>query len=165
MRLIGDTCGVINAFKAGALDVVLILEDHTFVIGPAVVTESVQLREVVQRHLDAGRLVTADDGSIGATTVASISGSYNLGVGESECIAICQADPGLHFWSDDRRARAVASALLGPDRVIGTADLLRACVAQGLMPPLDAYTAYELARSRGAFMPALDRTDFQIPNG
>jgi hypothetical protein len=161
LKLIGDTCGVINAFKAGALDVVLLLDDHTFMLGPAVISESLQLGDVVQGHLDAGRLVTADDGSVAATTVASISGSYNLGIGESECIAICQVDPDLTFWSDDRRARMVASTLLGADRVVGTADLLCACVAQGLMNPLDAYTAYELARSRGAFLPPLGRQVFQ----
>jgi predicted nucleic acid-binding protein len=162
LRLIGDTCGVINAFKAGALDVVLLLESHTFVLGPAVMTESVHLQEVVKGHINAGRLTTPDDNSIAATTVASISGNYNLGIGESECIAICQSDPSLAFWSDDRRARVVAAALLGASRVIGTADLLRECVAQGLMSPLDAYTAYELARSRGAFLPPLDRAAFHL---
>jgi predicted nucleic acid-binding protein len=162
VKLIGDTCGVINTFKAGALDVVLLLEDHTFFVGPAVMEESVQLKEVVQAHVNAGRLTTPDDSLIAATAVASISGSYNLGIGESECIAICQADPELGFWSDDRRARTVAATLLGAGRVVGTADLLRECVAQGLMTPLDAYTAYELARSRGAFLPSLDRAAFQV---
>ena len=161
MKLIGDTCGVINAFKAGALDVLLLLEGHKFVLGPAVMAECVQLREVVQGHVNAGRLSTPDDGMIAATTVASISGNYNLGIGESECIAICQVDAELAFWSDDRRARSVATALLGANRVVGLADLLRASTAQGLISPLDAYTAYELARSRGAFLPPLDRSAFQ----
>ena len=74
----------------------------------------------------------------------------------------CQADPELGFWSDERRARAVAATLLGFGRVVGTADLLRKCIAQGLMTPLDAYTAYELSRSRGAFLPPLDRAAFQV---
>lgn len=162
MKLIGDTCGVINAFKAGALEVFLMLEGHTFVLGPAVMAESLQLREEVTANLSAGRMTMPDESLITASAVASISGSYNLGVGESECIAICEANRELVFWSDDRRARSVANALLGPQRVIGTADLLRTCVAQALLSPLDAYTAYELARSRGAFLPPLERSAFHL---
>lgn len=165
MRVIGDTCGVINTFKAGALDVVFLLENYEFILGPAVISESVQLREVLVRHLEEGRVSTADENLISATAVASISGTYNLGVGESECIAMCRAEDGLGLWSDDRRARSVAAGLLGPHRVIGTFDLLRACVVQNLLSPLDAYTAYELARSRGAFLPLLERSLFNDPGG
>jgi predicted nucleic acid-binding protein len=162
VRIVGDTCGVINAFKAGALDVVLLLENYEFILGPAVMAESLQLREVLEKHLSEGRTTLPDENLISATTVASISGNYNLGIGESECIAVCQADPSLNFWSDDRRARLVGGELLGEARIIGTADLFRACVEQALLSPLDAYTAYELARSRGAFLPALGRNDFDV---
>lgn len=148
MKLICDTCAVINSFKAGALDVILSLEGSSFQLVPAVAGESIQLREEVQRHIDSGRIVLADEGLISATVVASVSGGYNLGIGESECIVICQSDNELTLWTDDHRARSVASTLLGADRVVGTCDLLRACVARRLLPPLDAYTAYELARSR-----------------
>lgn len=161
MKLICDTCAVINAFKAGALDVVLTLEGYTFVLSPAVSTESVQLREEIQKHVNSGNLVLPDETLVPAVTVESISGAYNLGIGESECIAICQADRESIFWSDDRRAKAVAVSLLGVERVVGTADLLRSCISVGLTP-LDAYTAYELARSRGAFLPPLNRDFFQI---
>ena len=150
---------MINTFKAGALDVVLSLNGYTFVLGPAVFAESVQLRDEIQAHVDAGRFVLPDEASISAFSVASISGAYNLGVGESECIAISKADNEANLWSDDRRARSVATSLLGIARVVGTADLLRSCVAEGLTP-LDAYTAYELARSRGAFLPPLPRDFF-----
>jgi predicted nucleic acid-binding protein len=152
---------VINAFKAGALDVVLSLDGYVFILGAAVTTEAIQLREEVQKHLDAGRFACADESSISATTVASVSGSYNLGIGESECIVICQADPESVLWSDDGRARAVASMLLGANRVVGTGDLLRTCADRSVLTPLDAYTAHELARSRGAFLPHLAREFFQ----
>ena len=151
---------MINAFKAGALDVVLSLENCEFALSTAVVTESIELREEVQKHLDAGRLIRSDETSISAMTVASISGSYNLGIGESECLALCQLDGKLFLWSDDRRARNVTCELLGANRVVGTRDLLLICVQQALLSPLDAYGAYELARSRGAFLPLLMREFF-----
>lgn len=139
---------------------VLSLNEHTFVLGPAVLSESVQLRVEIEEHIAAGRLTLPNENLISAFSVASISGAYNLGVGESECIALCQADDEANLWSDDRRARSVGRVLLGVTRIVGTADLLRECAVQGLLTTLDAYTAYELARSRGAFLPPLARQFF-----
>jgi len=141
---------------------VLTLRGYRFLLGPAVTGESIQLREEISRLLEAGLFLTSDEAKVSAVAVASISRAYNLGIGESECITICQADAKLTLWSDDRRARTVASNLLGTNRVVGTADLLRACVEQNLFSPLEAYSAYELARSRGAFLPPLTQISFQI---
>jgi predicted nucleic acid-binding protein len=160
LRLICDTCGVINAHKAAALDVVVLLEPYEFLISPAVDDESIQLRREVEKHIKSGKIQYADETSISAVSVANISATYNLGIRESECISLCLENAELVFWSDDRRARNVASELLGAHRVIGTADLLAEGVRQGLLSQLDAYAAYELARSRGAFLPALDREFF-----
>lgn len=161
MRLICDTCAVINAYKATALDIVVLLEGYEFVVSPAVNDESIQLREEVKKHVESGNLQCADESSISAVAVANVSATYNLGIGESECISLCLDCPELVFWSDDQRARNVASKLLGAHRVVGTADLLAQAVRQHLMSQLDGYAAYELARSRGAFLPPVDRDFFK----
>jgi predicted nucleic acid-binding protein len=81
-------------------------------------------------------------------------------LGESECILFCVGRAGFNVCSDDRKARLVGVAALTPERVVGTSDLLKECVNQGVLTPQDSFAAYEQMRARGAFLPILGREEF-----
>ena len=159
MRVVPDACSLINLHKGGVLDVVLGLEGVSLRLPEGVLKECVELGEELQDHIGSGRIGEIPDTDLSVERVAQFANENNLGVGESECIARCQDDPSLVFCTDDRRARHVARQHVGDARVIGTEDLLLECVRQG-MSPLDAYTAHETMRARGAFLPERPREFF-----
>ena len=146
--------------KGGVLDLVLTLQDVTFSVTDGILEECQELRQTLLERIDDGRVQKISDEDISAERVADIANGNNLGLGESECVACCEKDPTLTLCTDDRRARNVASGLLGAERVIGTEDLLLECVRQSSLAPLDAYTSHELMRRRGAFLPERAREFF-----
>lgn len=138
----------------------LALQDWAFFIGPIVRGEVVQLKEVVDGCVTNNTLNALPDDGLLFDDVADFADQRNLGFGESECILFCVGRNGLNLCSDDRKARSVAAAVIVAERILGTADLVKERVRQGILTPQDAFAAYEVMRSRGAFLPALERQDF-----
>ena len=66
---------------------------------------------------------------------SSLSQRHNRG--EAEAIFLARGRRGV-FVSEDRDARVLAAAELGPGRVAGTTDLLARAVRMGLLRPLGA---------------------------
>jgi predicted nucleic acid-binding protein len=153
---------LIHLYLGGVLDVILALDDYAFFIGSLARGEVVQLRDVLDQHIDAGRIVALPEDELSFDEVADFAEQTNLGVGESECIVFCGRRPDLNLCSNDKKARAVATDNLTRERVLGIADLLKVAIQQGLLTPQDAFAAYELMRARGAFLPQLPREDFII---
>jgi predicted nucleic acid-binding protein len=142
------------------LDVVLGLREHAFFIGPIVRSEVVQLKAIVDRCIADGQISALPDDELTFDQVADFSNENNIGLGESECILFCVGRAGFNVCSDDRKARLVGVAALTPERVVGTSDLLKECVNQGVLTPQDSFAAYEQMRARGAFLPILGREEF-----
>ncbi len=144
------------------LDVVLGLHDRAFFIGPIVRGEVLQLKPIVDRCIADLKISALPDDELTFDDVADFSNQHNLGVGESECILFCLRRAELNVCSDDRRARLVGAGVLSQERVVGTSDLLKECVMQGMLTAQDSFAAYEQMRSRGAFLPVLRREEFII---
>ena len=77
---------------------------------------------------------------------------YGLGAGEVECILLA-ARHKMIVCTDDKKARRVAETVLGVDSAVGVLALLQKCIDSNLLTIQEAWSAYELMRSRGAFLP------------
>src|ERR1700756_5012732 len=129
------------------LDVVLGLEECVFFLGPLVRSEVVQLKAFLDERITDGRITMSPDDDLTLDEVADFADQNNLGAGESECILLGLRRRDLSVCSDDGRARRIGEATLTPQRVLGTVDLLKLCVQQGLLTAQDAFTGYELMRA------------------
>jgi predicted nucleic acid-binding protein len=157
-----DTCSFIHLAQGGVLDIVLELRDQEFFVGPIVRGEVQQLKTIVDRCITNLQISVLPDDELIFDDVADFSNQHNLGVGESECILFCLRRKELNVCSDDRRARLIGANVLSSERVVGTSDLLKECVRQGMLTAQDSFAAYEQMRARGAFLPPLGREEFII---
>jgi hypothetical protein len=67
-----------------------------------------------------------DPSQISAELFLELIETYGLGVGETECLTLC-LNHSYVLCCDDNRARRVAEALIGPERLNGSLRLLRWC--------------------------------------
>jgi predicted nucleic acid-binding protein len=158
--IIIDASSVINLDNAGALELLAGLQARVFWISPLVVGECdpTCAAEIV-RLRDMGRLHFVDPQNVSAELYLTLLEIYDLGEGETECLALCHGHQFL-FCCDDQRARTIAGQLFGGDRVIGSLRLLRWAVIEGLASTELAFDLYEKMKSAGGFLPAVDKKWF-----
>lgn len=154
-----DTCCLINLHNAGVLATIAASGVRRLMYQGLVEDELRDLRGDLAALTDAGIIQAIPGSQIFASEVAQILRRYDLGLGESECIAI-GLRRGISVASDDNKARSAAKAELGADRVIGSIGLLKEAVIGGVLSTAEAYAAYVEMRAMGAFLPALTLTDF-----
>lgn len=155
MNYVFDASALINLVNAGVLAEVLRLPGNFYFVGGLVEEESDSIRSQIAQAIEIGTLARLDDTAISAATYLGLLETYELGEGETECIAAALDRNDLIVVSDDRRARYVATVLLGTNRVTGTIGLLRLTVANGVLGMKQAFEAYQVMRSLGAFLPKL----------
>jgi predicted nucleic acid-binding protein len=155
LKLIFDASSIINLIKANALGIVLQLHSHTFYVGPQAEGECGANEPELNAAFAAGSVARADDGDLPANSFADLLNLYDLGDGETECLAFADADAEFVICCDDGAARRVASGRCGEARVIGSLHLLRECVRQGIITAEAAQLTYELMKNRGGFLPDL----------
>jgi predicted nucleic acid-binding protein len=114
----------------------------------------------IERLVTAGRVDLLSGDKIMASEVGTIADRYNLGLGESECIAIGRKF-GIAVASDDRKARHAATRELGASNVIGSIGLLRLCVKAKIVTGSEAFEKYEEMKRRGAFLPRITIEDLE----
>ncbi len=154
--IILDASAIINLINGGILDVILTLPDYKFAVGPQVLDECTQNRSAV-RGMKV--LFFLSDEDIPASLYFALLDQYQLGLGETECLAIASSHGG-EVCTDDRKARKMCGAVLGPERVFGSARLMREAVAAKVLSTEDAINAYRKMRAAGAFLPAIPDTYF-----
>lgn len=155
MKVIVDASSLINLMKAGALAIVLRLEGFTFNIGPLVEYECGPEAPELTAAIADGSIARLDDNALSANAFANFMGLYDLGDGETECLAFADDNPEFTICTDDGAARAAASGHFGGDRVVGSLFLLRECVRKGILKGEEARGLYELMRKMGGFLPDL----------
>jgi predicted nucleic acid-binding protein len=153
-----DACSVINVGNSGVVAAVLALP-HEYFVGPAVLGESEPLDPELQQACNDRRIIVLDDGDVDLGEYLRVA-EAGLGDGETECIALA-ATNGWHVCTDDGKARSVAAARLGTDRVIGTIRLLMQAVRAGYLASADAFAAYIRMMEAGAFLPKLTQQAFE----
>lgn len=153
MRALLDSSSVINLVNAGALQLVCGLNDIEWWLPPAVVDEcGLTCAAVTLKLQQRGLINFLDDNRVDAERFLALLDAYNLGAGETECVAIA-ADTDYHVCCDDRRARLMATRIIGADRVFGTVRLLRWCVEQRRIDCTEARSLLRAMRECGGFLP------------
>jgi hypothetical protein len=162
LNLILDASSTINLHRGGVFEVVLGLTSFAFVfrLGYIVRGECGDLQEFLDGFVTDGRLVMLPDDTLTPQEFANILNLYELGSGESECIALAHHQ-GLTVCTDDKAARRAAIRHLGEDRVVGSLRLIRECVCKRLLTVQNACIAYETMKARGAFLPPIPSAYFE----
>ena len=161
MRIILDASSAINLHRSGLLELVMQLTAVGFVfhVGFIVIGECADMREWLDEQASKGLLAVIPDDALTPDEFAAFLSLYELGSGETECIALAKKLD-LSVCTDDKAARRAAEEQLGKDRVIGSLRLLRECVCQGLLTPEAACAGYETMRASGAFLPSVAHSYF-----
>ena len=155
-----DSCCLMNLLNSGFLIDLAASNQREFYIQGLVEDEMQTQATQVQQMISQRVLHLISGGSILASEVDYIASKYNLGLGESECIAIGKK-MNIAVASDDKRARTAANYELGQSRVTGSIGLLREAVIAGNLRSSDAFQAYRNMRASGAFLPRLASEFFQ----
>ncbi len=87
-----------------------------------------------------------------AFLISELKVKYRLGLGETECIALCKSCRKA-ICTDDLKARKFSSLELGTSQVFGSLSLLREAVKTGTISCLDALNSYNAMMEKGAFLP------------
>jgi predicted nucleic acid-binding protein len=155
LKIILDASSLINLIHGEALETVLGLADHTFSLGPQVKSECGPDEERLELLIQAGTITLADDSRLPANTFVELLALYELGDGETECLAFADNDHDYIVCSDDGAARYAGSQRFGANRVIGSLFLIRECARQRRITADQARAVYELMKTRGGFLPDL----------
>jgi len=140
-------------------DQVLRLPGYEFSLGEVVLGECGRLAPEIMKRISSGSIGLVEN-SIPAMQFAQAVDKYRLGAGEVECILLAALHQ-MVVCTDDKKARRVAETVLGVGAAVGVLTLLQKCIDAKLLTVKDAWAAYELMRSRGAFLPTL-REDYFI---
>lgn len=155
-----DSSSVINLFNAGVLALLCQLEEHDFAVPPMVIGECHgECAAELLALRDQGCLAFIDDDVVDADQYLALLEAHRLGAGETECMAVAAAED-YNVCCDDRRAREAATSLIGEGRVIGSLRLLRWCVERLVIDCGEAFSAFEIMRQRGGFLPQTPQSFF-----
>lgn len=164
VRLLIDACAAINLYNCGKLAIVCNLPDTEIALSPIVVTECGLgcAAEIIALHT-AGRIHYVPDAEISPDRFLELVAEHDIGDGELESIAVCEAT-NRSFCTDDGAARRLASNLLGAENVMGSLRLLKLAVEATLLKCTEAFGGYVEMRNSGGFLPELG-TDFFCSGG
>jgi predicted nucleic acid-binding protein len=162
LNVVLDASSSINLHRSGLLEVVLALSSfgYVFYLGYIVRDECGDLQEFLDTQARTGNLTMLPDNALTPQEFTDVLNLYDLGLGETECIALAK-QLSLSVCTDDRAARKAAAEHIGENRVFGSLRLIRECVCRGLIPAQDAFLAYETMKARGAFLPCVSAAYFE----
>jgi len=156
-----DASSIINLDNGEAIEIVTGLADHNLWVSPLVIGECVPKSAAKLFDLKQnGVLYFIDPNDISSEIFLDLLVKYELGEGETECIALCLAKP-FGFCCDDNKARQLGGQLFGHSRVIGSIRLIKWCVNRRIISGAEAGTIYERMRTAGGFLPIVDPSWFR----
>jgi predicted nucleic acid-binding protein len=162
LKVLLDASSLINLHRGRLLEIVLGLTSFGFVfyIGNIVRDECGDLQELLDLQSTNGTLIVLPANTMTPEEFTGVLNLYDLGLGETECIALANR-LGLCVCTDDKAARRAAVKHIGDDRVLGSLRLVRECVRQGLLDRENAILAYEAMKAGGAFLPTIAASYFE----
>jgi predicted nucleic acid-binding protein len=150
-----DTSSLVNCSNGDILDSVFRLGSRRFVVTPLVVGEfRVGDVQMLTDAVGKGQVDAMSDDAIPASEYLDLLSDFDLGEGETECLAFAIRF-GFDFCCDDGRARKCASERIGAHRVVGTIRLLYELVHEKTLRPDEAFDRYKRMVSAGGFLPHL----------
>lgn len=164
MSVITDACSLVNAVKIGLTPAILLDPCMQLCAGPVVMDEVWGNDKPLAGMEIPHQVITPIQEDISGDELVDFMEMHKLGPGESECIILAQRH-GFIFLSDDKRARNVASELIGADRVVGTFGMALAVCKSGVLASADVVDGYMTAIGNGAFLPKRSREGFLVEAG
>lgn len=121
MEIVLDACSIINLINGDVLQKVILLNDKRFYVGEYLYDEEILdiSQKLKVQTLVQNSCITLLQSTITLTQFSILKNKYDLGNGETECIAICK-NTGYFIATDDKKARSNASTELGGAKVIGS---------------------------------------------
>ena len=154
MNIVFDASCAINLVIGDQLSNILQLPEHTFSIGPIVLSECEQQSAELDAAVEAGLITLLSDDDISGSVFLALLNEFGLGEGETECLTICKLTD-MHLACDDLKARNAAKVIIGLDRVVGTLSLLKRCVEHQIISSDRAVESVGLMKARGSFLPGV----------
>lgn len=154
-----DSCCLINLINGDVAEAVGGASGRQLMIQGFVEDEVQGHHAIIDKLVEENYLILIDGSTVFASEVGLIADTYNIGLGEAECIAIAKKRK-CYLASDDNKARKAGIAEVGNSNVIGSIGLLRELVAQGVITAREAWTSYRLMKDAGAFLPKLSSNFF-----
>ena len=152
--LIIDACTVINVFNSGLCNEVVSGLCGGFVLVGSVVDEiDGRCAVCIERIMGVSENVRGVETGLNAKELSEFSCQNRIGIGEAEAIFYASRFSNSIVVSDDKKARNVATKLLGEARVTGTIGLLRKLVFRKVITVENAMLGLEKAVSAGGFLP------------
>ena len=157
--LIIDASSIINLYNGEALDIVTQLSDRRLCLSPLVIGECGPSCAAELLRLEKSGSLRFDPQTISAELFLQMLEDFDLGEGETECLALSVTEAYV-FCCDDGRARNIGKAKLGADRVVGSLRLLRWSVEDALINADRAFAIYQKMKGAGGFLPDMTRDWF-----
>jgi predicted nucleic acid-binding protein len=150
-----DSSAIINLVNGGCIDKVLSIGEHNYFVGDLITDHEIlnPIQKVVLETLIETGLLTLLDARIPLSRVIELQNKHSLGLGETECIAICVAT-GYSICTDDSKARNCSKKEIGENKVIGSLYLLREAVRAGTLSCPEALKIYVRMKVKGGFLPS-----------
>ncbi|WP_162234228.1 hypothetical protein [Novosphingobium sp. Leaf2] len=162
MRLLIDACAAINLHNCGRLAIICQLPNTEIAMSPIVVSEcGLACAAEIMALEAAGRIQFVPDDEISPDRFLELVTDHDIGDGELESIAVCEATD-CGFCTDDAAARRLASNLIGAPKVMGSLRLLKFAVEASLLKCTEAFADYNQMRFKGGFLPNLVNDFFCI---
>ena len=154
MDIILDTSSIINLINGCVFDRVLTMGGYQFYIGGQLFNKEVlnEVQKIIVEALIAKNKIILLDSAVTASLIAELKAKYRLGLGETECMALCKSC-GKAICTDDFKARKASFIELGESEVFGSLSLLKESVNNTVLSCLEVLTSYDLMIQKGAFLP------------
>lgn len=160
MKIVTDTCSLINLCNANALSIACKLQEHQIFVSSGVLGECrLQTAAEIVMLKAAGTLEFINDDDVPAARVLDLLATQRLGAGETEAIAACEA-LGFSLCSDDGPARKLGIRILGKQRVVGSIRILRWCVEEKIISCDAAFDFFDTMIACGGFLPPTEHSFF-----
>ncbi|WP_061246446.1 hypothetical protein [Leptospira interrogans] len=157
MKLVVDSCCLISWNRSAFFEKVIDSGLFQLQIGYFVLDEL--RKETWLISLINNGQINVIDLSISLEEVETFSKVKKLGSGESEAILIAKTAL-INFCSDDNRARKIATAIVGKNKVIGTLGIMKSLNEQGFINKTDLYLYYQNMKTTGSFLPDYSEINF-----
>ena len=153
MDIVLDACSIINLFNGGCFDKVLGL-NHSFYIGDMLLDQEIvpDFQKVILQALIDKNKIQILPSNLSLAEYLQFKNKYNLGIGETECLALCKNN-GYNICTDDKKARECSGVELGQSKVVGSLFLLKESVKAAILNCVEAIDSYKLMRKKGGFLP------------
>lgn len=160
MNILIDACSIINLYNADCLYRISELNNHEFWVGPIVLGEcSGDCAKHVISLMSHQKLSRLNEDELGAERFLQLVDQFSLGPGETECLAAAE-EKGFCICTDDNLARRATIELIGQNRLIGSARLLKWLVQEELMICEDASNCFDKMKKEGGYLPTLNNGFF-----